>query len=233
MIGQEVYQAGFKLAVPALTAKPMTKFFNNVLAINSHYPEKKDIFKVFSHTNIHNIKMVVISAEPSIIPRNAKGYGFIDMENYGHDAVLDCIKNTDAENLNKSEEIDYAAWIDQGVFFLNLSLTIGADNSSHLSYWKDFIERVITEISMVSPSVWIVPENLVAFVRPNLRGKVFIVNPYTKETIERIPTLDNANYLIITPNALNKAEGEAYKNSNHFYFANKILQKTKNKKITW
>lgn len=233
MIGYELYEKGYRIVMSKITSEPMMKFFNNVLAINSHYPKKTDIFKPFSYVDIHNIKMVVISNEPSIIPGKAKGFGFIDIENDRHSTVLECIKNTDSDNLNKSGEIDYAAWIDQGILFLNISLTVGADTASHAAYWRVFIETLILEISLVNPNIWIVPESLQAIFRTNLKGKVYIVNSYDKETIEYIPVISGANYLILTPNILDKNKEEEYKNSNHFYFANKILQKTKNKKITW
>ena len=223
-----LFENGWILSGPKLLEDSFEQFDNTYLKGQSFYPKVENIFNSFK-IRPEKIKMVIIHDKPSIILGKARGYGLSDEYDIYSEMLTQNILQHNPCRLNASQEVDLRAWVDQEIFFLNLSLTVSTVDVQHEYGWSNFTISVIKEISKKNPTIWIIQEHLLPKVVPYL-SNVILTEMYNKETIEHIPITSNKNYVISTPNIKNTV---AYIESNHFYIANKILKKSKNKQINW
>ena len=108
----------------------------------------------------------------------------------------------------------------QGVFFLPLALTRGAD-IDHREYWEPFIKKVIFFISKSTPNIWIsTSKEAERFLIVLPRKTVMNVKGYDDETIKLIPLNPSFNY-VFTQN---------YIDFNHI---NILLKLRGKEKINW
>lgn len=223
-----LFENGWILSGPKLLEDSFEQFDEYYLKGQLFYPKVENVFNSFK-IRPEKIKMVIVHDKPSIIPGIAKGYGLADEYDRYSEMLTQNILQHQPDRLNASQEVDLRAWVDQEVFFLSLSLTIGASDIQHEYGWGNFTIFVIKEICKKNPTIWIIQEHLLPKVVPYL-SNVFLTEMYDKETIEHMPITSDRNYVISTPNIKNTA---SYIESNHFYIANRILKKSKNKQINW
>lgn len=108
----------------------------------------------------------------------------------------------------------------QGVFFLPLTLTKGAD-IEHKSYWEPFIKKVIYFISKSNPSIWVsTSKEAEKFLMVLPRKTILNVKGYDDETIKLIPVNSAFNYVFT----------EKYID---FRYINILLKKKGKQKINW
>jgi uracil-DNA glycosylase len=118
------------------------------------YPKKSRLFKPFQYCKYDELKVVMISNNAPI-SEYASGFGF-GINSFDEKALLpnllESLKILIKESLYPSIKgtiffdstlQDYA---EQGVLFLNTSLTVEA-NESHSDIWRNFVRQVIKTIS--------------------------------------------------------------------------------------
>lgn len=107
--------------------------------------------------------------------------------------------------------------VQEGLFFLKMSLTYGASNTDHSEYWEPFIKKVIYFIARSNPCIWLMPTTKSQGYTANLPAKtIFNVMKYDDETIHQIPLNVDYNYVF---------KG-TYINLNHINILLKKLGKT-------
>lgn len=115
--------------------------------LEPYYPEKKDVFKVFS-LSVKDIKIVIFGQDPYINKGQANGLAFSVNENTKIPPSLNNIfKELKIEYPERNYEFkngNLEKWRDNGIFLLNTSLTVQPNKSgSHLKIWEEFINNVI------------------------------------------------------------------------------------------
>lgn len=225
--------------------EPLQQLNEKILPNISYQPAKQDIFKVFE-TPVNKIKVVILGEDPYPTPGNAVGRAFAINENAKIPASLRIIKeevytNSGYNTYDRIKPLDEWAtldhWTEQGVFLLNTALTVETGNAgSHLKYWEEFTKRIISYISSEQPCIWVLWGRKVQNFIPHIKGEVFRVSGYDKETIKLIPGNSHMNYILTAPHpaAETYAGGNAgFYKCNHFLFINEILIKTKQSPINW
>lgn len=129
----------------------LIEYMNGQYTINNVFPAKKDIFRPFQLTNYNDLKVVILSHEPTH-EGNSNGLGM----GLNEDLVSIC------GNLKKVEKciernvknglffMDYSLenWAKQGVLCLNSSLTVIKNHrNSHAIYWRPFIKYILKELN--------------------------------------------------------------------------------------
>jgi uracil-DNA glycosylase len=197
----------------------------------SYQPKKEDILKPFLMP-LQDIKVVIIGNEPEISPRLSNGLAFGRNSEYvfSHE-MLNIKQNIENQSFAKGLNCgDLEHWQQQGVFLLNSSLTVETGiRNSHKEYWRDFIKKVVTLISMNNPCIWLLwGEEAKGFAR-HIVSSPFKVHGYDDATINQMPISSDWNYILESVYPTNKE----FLGNNHFLYTNIILQKTKSMQITW
>jgi uracil DNA glycosylase len=110
--------------------------------------------------------------------------------------------------------------IEQGVFFLPVTLTEGAD-IDHTEYWEPFIKKVIYFIARNHPCLWVLPTIKSQSYAANLPVKtIFNVMKYDDQTIHQIPINVDYNYVFKGVNI-------------NYTHINTLLEKLGKQKINW
>lgn len=111
------------------------------------YPKAKDIFNALNHTDLDQVKVVILGQDPYHGPGQAHGLSFSVKENIAHPPSL---KNIFKELWNDLEipppkSGDLTRWADQGVLLLNATLTVEAKRAgSHQNKgWEQFTDKII------------------------------------------------------------------------------------------
>jgi uracil-DNA glycosylase len=143
---------------PVLKTEKTEKLINSLVfnyAFATMYPkEKKDIFKAFRLCPFDNLKIVIISTEPSMIT-GVGPLAFSDEEgSYINPCALQ-IKNSVArykKELYLDFDTTFEHWANQGILMLNRSLTCQKDKSkTHKEDWKQFFGMVLYSITLYKP----------------------------------------------------------------------------------
>ena len=129
-----------------------------------YYPLRKDIFAAFQHTQLANVKVVILGQDPyhqtitvngMAVPR-AVGLSFSVRR---EDAIPSSLQNIYTELANtvrgftKPDHGDLREWADQGVLLLNTCLTVRPGQAgSHGDIWLGFINKVFKAIAAVNPN---------------------------------------------------------------------------------
>lgn len=128
------------------------------------YPLKKDIFAAFNHTQLKNVKVVILGQDPypqtifingQAVPRTV-GLSFsVRIE----DSIPSSLQNIYKEmtqsvkGFARPDHGDLTDWAKQGVLLLNTCLTVepGKPGSHGDDLWAGFIYRVFNAIAQVNP----------------------------------------------------------------------------------
>ena len=141
----------WKLIIPVLEQKKGDLSKLDEVLQNKYYPQKEDIFNVFSMP-LEDIKVVILGQDPYPKEGQAIGYSFAVSEETPKPASLRIIEQEVGHSIDKTLK----SWREQGVFLLNTALTVEAGNAgSHIKYWEGFMNLVISHISFHNPCIWV------------------------------------------------------------------------------
>ena len=225
--------------------EPLVNFLNNLSQI-SYQPELEKIFKVFEMP-VKDVKVVILGCDPYPRPGDAIGYSYGISENSEMPRVLRNIHmeiicafsddngllddNTSNCILDSKKWQTLEHWKEQGIFLLNTALTVETGNAgSHLKYWREFTEAVVSYLSYENPSIWLLWGTMAEMYKGFIKNPIYIKG-YDMETIEEIPIDPKLNYVGVGRHPFMAIEGDF--SNNAFYKTNKILTKRSLKKINW
>lgn len=131
--------------------KDLVSFVDNEYATEKVYPPVHEIFNAFNHSPIDSIKVVILGQDPYHGPGQAHGLSFSVKPGVLFPPSLSNIFKEIETDLGKSMPLtgDLTRWADQGVFLLNATLTVRAQEAgSHQKKgWEEFTDEVIRTIS--------------------------------------------------------------------------------------
>lgn len=192
----------------------LKKLNKDILPNCKYYPEKQDIFNVFSMP-LEDIKVVILGQDPYPNEGQALGYAFAVSETTGKPASLRIIEKEVGHEIDKT----LFNWREQGVFLLNTALTVEAKKAgSHLKYWENFTREVIKYISFNNPCIWLLwgakAQQYSTYISGNsIQGNLILTAPH--------------------PAAEAYKAGAGYIGCKHFEIVNSILVKQNKEIINW
>ena len=124
------------------------------------YPEKELIFKAFTDTPYDKVKVVLVGNINNRCIGSSYAYNLTPIE---ASIPLDTINlfkklESDLNVLVIDPDSSFKSWKDQGVLFLNTSLTIG--ETSHNDLWKPFIYAVCQALENKGDIIYMFPTGL-------------------------------------------------------------------------
>ena len=195
---------------------------NQILPTNNFYPEKHNIFRVFSMP-MQDIKVVILGQDPYPNVNQAIGYAFAVYKECTMPASLRIIAKEVADE-GFGIEVDLRDWktlqhwTNQGVFLLNTALTVEKKKAgSHIDLWKSFTRQVIEVISKEVNPIWLL-----------WGAKAHSFIPYIQKGTDLV------NHIVTAPHpaAETYSGGKAgFYGSDCFSYVNLILQEEKNKNV--
>jgi uracil-DNA glycosylase len=120
-------------------------------------PSKQDVMRIFKVVRPENVRAVIVGQSP--YPNyHACGIPFMSSVN-GVPKTLEVIVQELKKEYNVSWEMQpnetIVQWIEQGVFILNIALTVPIDPEAidHLVLWEEFSRKVIRYITTINQNV--------------------------------------------------------------------------------
>lgn len=240
-----IHESWHPIFFKSISTEIIQNLNTKILPNCSYQPKKENIFSVFQK-NLYDINVVILGQDPYPSPGYAIGKAFAISENAKRVPVS--LKNIEKEAVPKTfpfeENCTVQAknwytlehWEKQGVFLLNTALTVETSKAgSHIKYWKDFTKAIIQHIAINNPCIWMLWGNYAHNYSKYIHNSILASN-YPKELINEIPSDIEKNYILKAPHPAAEAYqgGKAgFFGCNHFYYANVILNKVKNKVINW
>ncbi len=121
------------------------------------FPPGKDIFNAFWHCPLRDVKVVILGQDPYHGPGQAHGLSFSVKPGIPFPpSLLNIFKEIKADiGKDMPPNGDLTRWADQGVFLLNATLTVRANQAgSHQNQgWERFTDEVIRVISQTNDHV--------------------------------------------------------------------------------
>jgi uracil-DNA glycosylase len=121
------------------------------------FPPGKDIFNAFWHCPLRGVKVVILGQDPYHGPGQAHGLSFSVKPGIPFPpSLLNIFKEIKADiGKDMPPNGDLTRWADQGVFLLNATLTVRANQAgSHQNQgWERFTDEVIRVISQTNDHV--------------------------------------------------------------------------------
>lgn len=113
------------------------------------FPPTENIFKAFELCDLDKIKVVIIGQDCYHGEGQANGLCFSVDEGVKHPpSLINILKEMESDIGNKRDSSDFSSLAEQGVLFLNASLTVTEKLAgSHIEYWEKFTDKVIKYIS--------------------------------------------------------------------------------------
>lgn len=131
--------------------KDLYRFVKEEYATHVVYPPSDKIFNAFTHTPLHEVKVVILGQDPYHEPGQAEGLCFSVPEGVEIPPSLRNIYQEIRDDLGiePPESGSLLRWADQGVFLLNTLLTVRAHAAfSHQGRgWEQFTDAVIRVIN--------------------------------------------------------------------------------------
>ena len=239
---KNVHESWIPLLHSLAYKEPMVNFLTSLNEI-SFQPEMSQIFKVFE-MSVQDIKVVILGQDPYPIPGAAIGTAYAVSEKTKIPFILrniekEVYKTKGVRVLNDDNDIvdqswkTLTHWSNQGVFLLNTALTVETGNAgSHIKYWKEFTDMVISFISYENPCTWMLWGDY-ARIRGSKIKNPFLVRGYDRISIEDIPIDPELNYIIPGEHPAKVIEEGQGFSKDGFYYTNRILEKRSLKKIIW
>lgn len=121
------------------------------------FPQGKDIFNSFQHCPLESVKVVILGQDPYHGPGQAHGLSFSVKPGVPFPpSLLNILKEIKADiGVDMPPDGDLTRWANQGVFLLNATLTVRANQAgSHQNQgWEIFTDEVIRVINTKRESV--------------------------------------------------------------------------------
>ncbi len=115
------------------------------------FPPGKEIFNAFQHCPLNAVKVVILGQDPYHGPGQAHGLSFSVKPGVPFPpSLLNILKEIKADiGSDMPADGDLTRWADQGVFLLNATLTVRANQAgSHQNQgWEQFTDEVIRVVS--------------------------------------------------------------------------------------
>lgn len=126
-------------------------FLNAEMATHTIYPAAEDTFNAFKYCPLSQIKIVILGQDPYHGPGQAHGLCFSVPNGIAKPpSLVNIFKELNADlNIKIPDHGDLSSWAKQGVFLLNTSLSVRADQAgSHFGHgWETFTDQVIKTIN--------------------------------------------------------------------------------------
>jgi uracil-DNA glycosylase len=115
------------------------------------YPQKENVFRVFSLVSFEDVKVVLLGQDPYHNPHQANGLAF--------SVLSECVNPPSLKNIYKEvradvghcifDSGDLSGWAHQGVLLLNTTLTVedGKPGAHSKKGWQEFTDCVIEKLS--------------------------------------------------------------------------------------
>ncbi|MCH2227900.1 MAG: uracil-DNA glycosylase [Candidatus Caenarcaniphilales bacterium] len=199
--------------------KSLREFLVEEKSKHTVYPKSIEIFNAFKFTPLEQVKVVIIGQDPYHGPGQAHGLCFSVPNGI---AIPPSLRNIYKELAKSIEDFEIPShgnlekWTEQGVFLLNSSLTVRANQAaSHAGKgWEKFTDRVIDTVNKERESV------------------VFLLwGSYAKN---KGKIIDRTRHLVLEsvhPSPLSASKG--FIGSNHFVLTNKYLASKNLAPIDW
>ncbi len=131
--------------------KKLTEFVRREYALQTIYPPGMEIFNAFNHCSLDQVKVVILGQDPYHGQGQAHGLAFSVRAGVAFPpSLLNIFKEIKADlGKDMPPNGDLTHWADQGVFLLNATLTVRANQAgSHQNKgWEEFTDEVIRTIS--------------------------------------------------------------------------------------
>lgn len=207
---KDVFQAHF--------FKELAEFVKSEYQNHQIFPPGKEIFNAFWHCPLDKVKVVILGQDPYHGEGQAHGLSFSVKPGVPFPPsllnILKELKNDLGQDMPPNG--DLTRWADQGVFLLNATLTVRANQAgSHQNRgWETFTDEVIKVINKEREHV------------------VFLLwGAYAQKKADLI---DSSRHLILKaphPSPLSAHRG--FLGCGHFSMANDYLSKTNQEPIVW
>ncbi|MCG3702559.1 uracil-DNA glycosylase [Aliarcobacter butzleri] len=183
------------------------------------FPEKQNIFKVFSLTKFEDLKVVILGQDPYHGIGQAQGLSFSTPSNIKNPpSMVNILKeiNDDLGKKSVCEDGDLTPWAKQGIMLLNTILTVeqGLPKSHHNLGWEIFTD------------------NIIKYISDNKENVIFLL--WGSPAISKTKLIDKNKHFILTaphPSPLSVYRG--FYGCKHFSKTNEILKKLNKEEIIW
>lgn len=182
------------------------------------YPKGNLIFNAFNQVPLQEVKVVILGQDPYHGPNQAHGLSFsVPMGERVPPSLRNVYKEleSDITGFEKPKHGNLEAWVKQGVFLLNASLTVEHKKAgSHKKIgWLKFTDAVIQKIS------------------EEREGVVFMLwGGFAKK---KAALIDASKHLILEAAHPSPLAGSAFLGNQHFSKANAYLQEQGKEAIDW
>lgn len=183
------------------------------------YPPSEDIFRAYRLTPFTDVKVVILGEEPYHTLNVADGLSF-STPNAGYEPPQLTTIFEELENefniLNLQQNTDLSRWAKQGVFLLNMSLSVRENepNSHQFIGWKEFTTKTIELLNLSPPPI------------------VFML--WGREAHRYLKLIDTDHHLVLTASYPSPSLAHhSFNGCNHFVEANEFLASNKMHTIDW
>ena len=182
------------------------------------FPNEKDVFAAFNHTNFNNLKVVIIGQDPYHKKGQAHGLSFSVPKGISPPPSLKNIFKELQDDLNITcpPHGNLIAWAKQGVLLLNTTLTVKEKEAgSHQKIgWKVFTDNIIKKISNKKTGIVFLLWGVLAAEKSKLINK-------------------KKHYTLCTSHPSHFSSYKGFLGCKHFSKTNNILIKNNQKPIDW
>ena len=194
-------------------------FLQTEYALNTVYPEKKNLFRAFKACPFEKVKIVILGQDPYYNgDANGLAFGNDDSAAYTSRSLLkifNVIERDYYDGLCLDFDFSLENWSDQGILMLNTALTVRKNKpGSHTKQWKKFTSAVLESLNDYAPGT--------VFMLWGGHAKAFI--PYLSENMH-ILTSEHPAYAV--------RQGNRDWNCTNFKEANEILLEKYGTEIKW
>ena len=135
----------------------LVSFVKDEYQTNQVFPPGKEIFNAFNHCTLQSVKVVILGQDPYHGPGQAHGLSFSVKPGVPFPpSLLNILKEIKSDiGIDMPPNGDLTRWADQGVFLLNATLTVRANQAaSHQNQgWETFTDEVIKIINLHQENV--------------------------------------------------------------------------------
>ncbi|SEF97666.1 uracil-DNA glycosylase [Algoriphagus boritolerans] len=129
----------------------LVSFVKDEYQVNQVFPPGKEIFNAFNHCPLDAVKVVILGQDPYHGPGQAHGLSFSVKPGVPFPpSLLNIFKEIKSDlGIDMPPNGDLTRWSNQGVFLLNATLTVRANQAgSHQNQgWETFTDEVIKIVS--------------------------------------------------------------------------------------
>lgn len=197
--------------------KSLSEFVESEYQNEIVYPASREVFRAFANTDFQNVKIVLLGQDPYHGLGQANGLSFSVNDGVKFPPSLRNIFKGIQADLGKEPPIsgDLSRWTEQGVFLLNATLTVRAQNAgSHQDKgWELFTDAVIEKLK-------------------SRKGLVYLLwGSFAQKKAQKIDAKQNLILKSAHPSPLSAYRG--FFENKHFSKANEYLTSIGEKPINW